>query len=145
MLLLLFWAILRSTGGDGLHSSESIKIEKRSVFLFLLPRSLLAGSCFHSVGLFSSWLEWWLPLVKFPGESLGRGRAFFDRWVLIDSRALGVGLPGLPGSWSLELLPPSCSGCVQLPLPLLFITPFASLVFPHENFGFVGVDGVFGS
>ena len=33
---------------------------------------------------------------------------------------------------------------VQLLLPLLFITPFASLVF-LENFGFVGVDGVFGS
>ena len=33
---------------------------------------------------------------------------------------------------------------VQLPLPLLFITPFASLVF-LENFGFVGVDGVFSS
>ena len=33
---------------------------------------------------------------------------------------------------------------MQLPLPLLFITPFASLVF-LENFGFVGVDGVFGS
>ena len=43
MPLLLFWAILRSTGGDGLHSSGSIKIEKRSVFLFLLPRSRLAG------------------------------------------------------------------------------------------------------
>ena len=33
---------------------------------------------------------------------------------------------------------------VQLPLPLLFITPFASLV-SLENFGFVGVDGVSGS
>ena len=33
---------------------------------------------------------------------------------------------------------------VRLPLPLLFITPFASLVF-IEIFGFVGVDGVFGS
>ena len=33
---------------------------------------------------------------------------------------------------------------VQLPLPLLLITPFASLVF-LENFGFMGVDGVFGS
>ena len=31
MFFLLFWAILRSTGGDGLHSSESIEIEKRSV------------------------------------------------------------------------------------------------------------------
>ena len=54
---LLFWAILHSTGGDGLHSSESIEIEERSVFRFLLPRSQLAGPCFHSVGLFSSWLE----------------------------------------------------------------------------------------
>ena len=33
---------------------------------------------------------------------------------------------------------------VRLMLPLLFITPFASLVF-LENFGFMGVDGVFGS
>ena len=33
---------------------------------------------------------------------------------------------------------------VRLPLLLLFITPFTSLVFP-ENFGFMGVDGVFGS
>ena len=32
----------------------------------------------------------------------------------------------------------------QLPLPLLFFTPFASLVF-LEYFGFVGVDGGFGS
>ena len=55
-------------------------------------------------------------LWRHPGESLGRGRAFFDRLILPDSRALGTGLPGLPGSWSLELLPPSRSGCVQLPL-----------------------------
>ena len=33
---------------------------------------------------------------------------------------------------------------VRLPLPLLFITPFACLVF-LENFSFVGFDGVFGS
>ena len=33
---------------------------------------------------------------------------------------------------------------VQLPLLLLFITPFTSLVF-LETFGFMGVDGVFGS
>ena len=32
----------------------------------------------------------------------------------------------------------------QLPLPLLFFTSFACLVF-LENFGFVGVDGGFGS
>ena len=54
----------------------------------------------------SSWLEWGLPLVEASGESLGRGRAFFDQLVLPDSRALGAGLPGTPGSWSLELLPP---------------------------------------
>ena len=70
--------------------------------------------------------------------------AFFGRWVPPDSRALGAGLPGLPGSCPIELLPPSRSGCVQLPLLLLFIIPFASLVF-LENFGFVGVDCVFGS
>ena len=70
--------------------------------------------------------------------------AFFGRWVLPDSRALGAGLPGLHGSCPIELLSPSHSGCVRLPLPLLFLTPFASLVF-LENFGFVGVDCVFGS
>ena len=84
-------------------------------------------------------------LWRLPGESLGRGCAFFDRLILPDSRALGAGLLGFPGSWSLELLPPSRSGCVQLPLPLLFLTPFAILGFPRENFGFEGVDGVFGS
>ena len=36
-------------------------------------------------------------------------------------------------------------GCVRLLLPLLFVTPFAILVFPGKNFGFMGVDGVFGS
>ena len=70
--------------------------------------------------------------------------ALFGPWIFPDSSALGVGLPGLLGSCSIELLPPSRSGCVLLPLPLLFITPFASLVF-LENFGFVGVDGDFGS
>ena len=85
-----------------------------------------------------------LPLLEASGESFGRGRAFFDCLVLPDSRALGAGLPGPPSSWSLELLPPSCSGCVQLPLPLLLITPFAIFV-SRENFSLVGVDGVFGS
>ena len=135
--LLLFWAILCSTGGDSLHSSESIKIKKRYVFLFLLPRSRLAGPCFRSVGLFSSWLEWWLPLVEASGW-VSRSRSCLLR---------PVGSPrfkslGCRATWSLELLPPSRSGCVQLPLPLLFITPFASLVFPRENLGFVGVDSV---
>ena len=68
----------------------------------------------------------------------------FDRWILPDSSALGAGLPGLLGSCSIELLPPSRSGGMRLPLPLLFFTPFTSPVF-LENFGFVGVDSVFGS
>ena len=84
-------------------------------------------------------------LWMLPGESLDRGHNFFDRLILPDSRALGAGLPGLLGSWSLELLPPSRSDCMQLPLPLLFITLFAILVFPRENFSFEGVDRVFGS
>ena len=65
--LLLFWAILCSTGGGGLHSSESFKIEKRSVFLFSAPQASVWGSGFRCVGLFSSWLEWWLPLVEVFG------------------------------------------------------------------------------
>ena len=142
MPLLLFSAILRSTGGDGLHSSESIKIEKRSVFLFSAPQVSACG-----VLLSQCWLVF--LLVGMVASTCGGFRvslsaAFFGRWILPDSRALGAGLPGLPGSCSIELLPPSHSGCVQLPLPLLFITPFASLVF-LENFGFVDVDGVFGS
>ena len=145
MPFLLFWAILRSIGGDGLHSSESIEIEKRSVFRFLLPRSRLVGPCFRSLGCFPPDWNGGLHLWSRPGESLDRGSAFFNRLILPDSGALGAGLLGLPGSWSLELLPPSRSGCVQLPLPLLFITPFAFLVFPCENFGFEGVDVVFGS
>ena len=53
-------------------------------------------------------------LWRLPGESLGRGCNFFDRLILPGSRALGAGLPGIRGSWSLELLPPSRSGCMQL-------------------------------
>ena len=57
----------------------------------------------------------------------------FDRWILPYSSALGAGLPGLLGSCSIKLLPPSRSGGVQLPLPLLFFTPFASPVFLEKT------------
>ena len=43
------------------------RIEKRSVFLFSAPQVSVWGPCFRSVGLFSSWLEWWLPLVEVFG------------------------------------------------------------------------------
>ena len=43
------------------------RIEKRSVFLFSAPQVSAWGPCFCSVGLFSSWLEWWLPLVEVFG------------------------------------------------------------------------------
>ena len=145
MPLLLFWTILRSTGGDGLHSSESIRLKDVPFFFLCSPGLGLRGLAFAVLACFPPGWNGGFHLLRFPGESLGRGRTFFGRWVLPDSRALGAGLPGLPGSWSLELLPPSHSGCVQLPLPLLFITPLASLVFPSENFGVMGVDGVFGS
>ena len=148
MPLLLFWAILHSTGGDGLHSSGSIRLKDVPFFFFCSPGLGLRGLAFAVLGCFPPGWNGGFHLWRFPGESLGRGRTLFHRWVLPDSIALGVrlpGFPGLPGSWSLELLPPSRSGCVQLPLPLLFITPFASLVFPRGNFGIVGVDGVFGS
>ena len=45
--------------------------------------------------------------MEASGESFGPGHAFFGWLVLPDSRALGDGLPGPPGSWSFELLPPS--------------------------------------
>ena len=143
--LLLFWAILRSTGDDGLPSSESIRLKDAPFFFFCFPGLGLRGLAFAMLACFPPGWNGGFHLWRFLGESLGRGRTFFGRWVLPDSRALGAGLPGLPGSWSLELLPPSRLGCMQLPLPLLFITPFTSLVFPSENFGVVGVDGVFGS
>ena len=68
--------------------------------------------------------------------------------VILADRFSQIQEPWVPGYLvSLALALSSC--ClrhvqgVQLPLPLLFVTPFASLVF-LENFGFVGVDGVFG-
>ena len=106
------------------------KIEKRSVFLFCSLGLGLRGLAFAVLACFPPGWNGGFHLWRFPGESLGRGHAFFSRWVFPDSRALSAGLPGLPGSWSLELLPPSHSGCVRLPLPRLFITPFASLVYP---------------
>ena len=48
-----------------------------------------------------------LALVEVSGEFLGR---LFGRLVLPNSRALGAGLPGFPGSCPIELLPPSRSG-----------------------------------
>ena len=38
-------------------------IEKLFVFIFSAPQVSACGPCFRSVGLFSSWLEWWFPLV----------------------------------------------------------------------------------
>ena len=119
---------------------KALKIKKRSVFLFSAPQVSACG-----VLLSQCWFVFFL--VGMVASTCGGVRgslsvAFFGWWILPHSSALGAGLPGLPGACSIELLPPSQSGCVQL--PLLFITPFACLVF-LENFGFVGVDGVFGS
>ena len=124
---------------------KALRLRNIPFFFFCSPGLGLRGLAFAVLACFTPGWNGDFHLWKLLSESLSRGRAFFDRWFLPVSRALGAGLPGLPGSWSLELLPPSRSGCVQLPLPLLFITPFASLVFPRENFGFVGVDGVFSS
>ena len=140
-----FWSILLSTVGDCLHSSESVEILETFLFLYFCSPGLGLRVLAFAVGVgFPLGWNGGFHLWRLPGESLGRGRTFLDRLILPDSRALGARLPGIPGSWSLELLPPSHSGCVQLPLPLLFITPFAILVFPRKNFGFEGVDGVFG-
>ena len=110
-------------------------------FFSRLPRSRLGGLAFAVLACFPPGWNGDFYLWRCSGESLGRLRRPVDS---PDSSALGAGLAGLLGSCSIELLPPSRSGCVQLPLPLLFITPFASLVF-LENFGFVGVDSGFGA
>ena len=86
---------------------KALRLRNVPFFFSLLPRSRLAGSCFRSVGLFSSWLEWWASTCGGFRVSLSVG--FFNWWILPDSRALGAGLPGLSGSYSIELLPPSRS------------------------------------
>ena len=47
---------------------KALRLRNVPFFFSLLPRSRIAGSCFRSVGLFSPWLEWWLPLVEVFGE-----------------------------------------------------------------------------
>ena len=122
---------------------KALRLRNVPFFYFCSPGLGLRVLAFAGWACFPLGWNGGLHLWRLPGESLGQ--ALFNWLILPDSRALGAGLPGLPGSWSLELLPLSRSGCVQLPLPLLFVTPFAILVFPRENFGFEGVDGVFGS
>ena len=118
---------------------KALRLRNVPFFLKLLPRYWLAESCFRSVGLFPPDWNDSFHLWRFR-ESLsvifsgGRFSPSQEPWV-----------PGYLVSLALAL----SSYCLrhvqgmQLPLPLLFITPFASLVF-QENFGFVGVDGVFG-
>ena len=117
---------------------KALQIEKRSIFLFSAPQVSACG-----VLLSQCWLVF--LLVGMVASTCGGIRGchsvvFFGRWILPVASALGAGLPGLPGACSIELLPPSRSGCVLL----LFISPFACLVF-LKNFGFVGVDSVVGS
>ena len=71
--------------------------------------------------------------MEVSGESLGR---LFGRKISLIQEPW---VPGYLVSLALALL----SYCLRH-VRTLFITPFASLVF-LENFGFMGVDGVFGS
>ena len=118
---------------------KEFRLRNFPFFLSLLPRSRLAGSCFCSVDLFSSWLEWWLPLVEVFGRvsrspySAGRFSPIQEPWV-----------PGYLVSLALALSSYCLCHVQGVQLPLLFSTPFASLVF-FENFGFVGVYSVFSS
>ena len=114
-------------------------IEKRSFFLFLLPRSRLAESCFRSVGLFppdwnGSFHSWRFRVSHAVVFSASRFSPIQEPWVpgCLISLALAISSYCLRHEQS-----------VHLPLSLLFITPFDSLVF-FESFAFVGVDGVFG-
>ena len=58
MPLLLFLGHSPFHRGDGLHSSESIKIGKRSVFLESAPQVSAYGVLLSQCWLVSSWLEW---------------------------------------------------------------------------------------
>ena len=118
---------------------KAFRLRNVPFFFFCSPGLGLRGLAFAVLACFPPSWNGGFHLWRLPGES--RSRSCLLRL---------VGSPrfkslGCQTTWSLELLPPSHSGGVQLPLPLLFITPFACLVFPRENFGFVGVDGVFGS
>ena len=128
MPFLLFWATFLSTGGDGLHSSESIGIEKRSVFLFLLPRSRLAGPCFRSLGWFppgwnGSFHLWRLPgslLVQVVPSSAGWSSPIQEPWVPGYLVPLALSL----SSCCLRHVQVSCSyrcrSCSSHPSPSLF-------------------------
>ena len=117
-----------------------MKLRNSTFFFSRLPRSRLGGlafavlTCFLLVGMVAS---------TCGGIRGGLSVDCFDRWFLPDSRALGA---GYLVSWALSLgaIASITFRLWQLPLPLLFFTPFASLVF-LEYFGFVGVDGGFGS
>ena len=78
--------------------------------------------------------------MEVSGESPGR---LFDRLILSDARAVGAGLPGLPGSCHGELLPPSPSGRTATTVAMLH----HALAQPGftETFAVGGVDGVFSS
>ena len=109
-------------------------------FFSRLPRSRLGGlafavlTCFLLVGMVASTCE------VFGGAS---------RSTTSTGGFSPIQVPWVPVylvSWALSFgaIASVTFRLWQLPLPLLFFTPFASLVF-LENFGFVGVDGGFRS
>ena len=71
MPLLLLSAILRFTGGDGLHSSESIRLRNVPFFFSLLPRSWLGGLAFAVLACFPPGWNGGFHLWRSSGESLG--------------------------------------------------------------------------
>ena len=85
-----------------------MELRNGTFFFSRLPRSRLGGlafavlTCFLLVGMVAS---------TCGGIWVGLSVDCFDQWFLPNSRALGAGLPGLLGSFLLELLPPSHSGC----------------------------------
>ena len=109
-------------------------------FFSRLPRSQLGGlalavlTCFLLVGMVASTCGGIRGCLSVD---------CFVRWFLPDSSALGAGLPGLLGSfsWSYCLRHVQVVAATAAP-PVLHT--LRSLVF-LENFGFVGVDGGFGS
>ena len=95
------------------------RIEERSVFLFSAPQVSAWGPCFRSVGLFSSWLEWWLPLVEVFGgvsrsPSLASGFSPIQvPWVLVYLVSLALALL----SCCLRPIQDACRSCSSHPSP----------------------------
>ena len=161
MPLLLFWAILRSTGGDGLHSSESIRLKEVPFFFFFSPGLGLRGLAFAVLACFPPGWNGGFHLWRFPGSLLvevvpSSADGFSpiqEPWVPGYLVSLALGL----SSYCLRHIQVACSyrccSCSSHPSPALFSlaktlaswvwtvssAPDSEQAFPFGSFSLLGV------